>query len=211
MKTIAIFVHHPYCSVQSTNGIIAALDSDYRFKLFTKHPLPDNFFRDVDMVAVPGGLGDADNFSKLMVHNGESIKHFVQSGGAYLGICMGAYWAGKHYFDLVDSLDIVQYIRRPLTDTRRPHAKALDVLWQKRREKMFFYDGCSIIGKGPKRVWANYMNGDPMAVIQGRIGLIGCHPESDEHWYNSYTWMRKHSQLNHYQLLKNFVDSIMTA
>jgi hypothetical protein len=35
--TIALFVADPYCSVQSTNGIITALGNDYRFKLFSKN------------------------------------------------------------------------------------------------------------------------------------------------------------------------------
>ena len=33
MKTIALFIHQPKCSVQSANGIIRALGRDYRFKI----------------------------------------------------------------------------------------------------------------------------------------------------------------------------------
>ena len=28
---------------------------------------------------------------------------------------------------------------------------------------------------------ARYKNGDPMAIMQGNVGLIGCHPESEKH------------------------------
>jgi hypothetical protein len=36
-----------------------ALSSRYQFKIFTRHELEDDFFDDVDLVAVPGGIGDS--------------------------------------------------------------------------------------------------------------------------------------------------------
>ena len=101
MKTIAIFVHQPKCSVQSANGIIRALSPDYRFKIFTRQELEDDFFDDVDMVCIPGGIGDADSYSYLMQNHEKRIKKFVADGGKYLGICMGAYWADKNYLNIL--------------------------------------------------------------------------------------------------------------
>jgi glutamine amidotransferase-like uncharacterized protein len=209
---IALFLHQPKCSVQSGNGIIKALEPHYNFKIFTKHELEEDFFNDVDMIAFPGGIGDSDSYESLMKQNKQVITNFIQNGGAYLGICMGAYWAGSHYFNILDSVDAVQYITRPDTDTRRPHAKALTVNWQGEPEKMFFYDGCALVGDQRKfETIATYANGDPMAIIQNRIGLIGCHPESEPHWYQSYSWMKKHwHQGHHHDLLLNFVDAIMS-
>jgi glutamine amidotransferase-like uncharacterized protein len=208
---IALFLHQPYCSVQSGNGIIRALSPDYSFKIFTRHDLERDFFDDVDMVCFPGGFGDASNFEFLTRENGERIQEFVQRGGAYLGICMGAYWAGSEYFDLLEGVDAVQYITRPGTDTRRPHAKNLNVTWNGIPEKMYFYDGCALVGDENKfKTIARYTNGDPMAIIQNRIGLIGCHPESEPHWYDSYSWMRgKYHQGAHFRLLLEFVDNII--
>lgn len=208
---IALFLHQPYCSVQSGNGIIRALSPHYTFKIFTRHNLEADFFDDVDMIAFPGGLGDADNFKFLTKENGDRIRNFVSNGGAYLGICMGAYWAGKEYFNILNGVDAVQYITRPNTDTRRPHAKNLDVIWNGTPEKMFFYDGCALIGNERKfQTVARYANGDPMAIIQKRIGLIGCHPESEPHWYESYSWMQgKYHQGSQHRLLLEFVDTIM--
>jgi glutamine amidotransferase-like uncharacterized protein len=209
---IALFLHQPKCSVQSGNGIIKALEPHYNFKIFTKHELEEDFFNDVDMIAFPGGIGDSDSYESLMKQNKKVITNFIQNGGAYLGICMGAYWAGSHYFNILDSVDAVQYITRPNTDTRRPHAKALTVNWQGEPEKMFFYDGCALVGDQRKfETIASYANGDPMAIIQNRIGLIGCHPESEPHWYQSYSWMKKHwHNGHHHNLLLNFVDAIMS-
>ena len=210
MKTIALFLHQPYCSVQSNNGIIKSLSSHYSFKIFTRHDLENEFFDDVDCVCFPGGLGDAGKFDYLTAEHQTRIKKFVEQGGKYLGICMGAYWAGSEYFNILDNVDAVQYITRPNTDTRRPHAKALPVTWNGEPHKMFFYDGCALVGNGEYKNVATYANGDAMAIMQNNIGLIGCHPESEQHWYKSYSWMKPHYHNGiHHQLLLEFVNELM--
>ena len=206
--TIALFVADPYCSVQSANGIITALGKDYIFKLFSKNEMEDGFFDSVDIVAVPGGFGDASSFNRLFKAHQRGVKQFVRNGGKYLGICMGAYWAGSYYLDLLDSVDAVQYITQPNTDTRRPHAKDISIRWQGHPDRMFFYDGCALIGDTSKfDTIATYANGDAMAVIQDNIGLIGCHPEAEQFWYDSYSWMRgKH--VSKHDLLLDFVNQL---
>ena len=88
--TIALFIADPKCSVQSGNGIMQALGDDYKFKIFSKNKLETDFFDNVDMVAVPGGFGDASSYNTLFKHNAPRVKQFVKQGGKYLGICMGA-------------------------------------------------------------------------------------------------------------------------
>jgi hypothetical protein len=54
-------------------------------------------------------------------------------------------------------------------------------------------------------------NGDPMALIQDNVGIIGCHLESQPHWYDSYSWMQgKYHNDRHHKLLLEFVDELMT-
>jgi glutamine amidotransferase-like uncharacterized protein len=208
--TIALFLHQPKCSVQSGNGIIKALSSHYNFKIFTRHELEDDFFDEVDIVAVPGGFGDAESFTYLMGENGKRIKQFVANGGKYLGICMGAYWAGSYYLDILKDVDAEQYITRPNTDTKRPHAKEIAITWDNKPCSMYFYDGCALVGDESKfKTIARYANGDPMAIIQDNIGLIGCHPESEKHWYDSYSWMRRHwHNRAHHAMLLDFVNRL---
>ena len=210
-KTVALFLADPFCSVQSGNGIMKSLGNDYNFKIFGKNILEDDFFDGVDMIAVPGGLGDASSFDRLFQHNKDRVQEFVQNGGAYLGICMGAYWAGSGYLDILDDVDAVQYITQPNTDTRRPHAKAIDVTWNGHPDRMFFYDGCALVGNEKKfKTVATYANGDAMAITQGRIGLIGCHPESEKFWYEGYSWMGKHwHNGSHHKLLLDFVNDYL--
>lgn len=207
--TIALFVADPFCSVQSANGIIKALGNDYTFKLFSKNEVEQGFFNGIDIVAVPGGFGDANSFDRLFKANQRSVKQFVRDGGKYLGICMGAYWAGSHYLNILDGIEAVQYITQPNTDTRRPHAKDINIVWQEHSNRMFFYDGCALVGDASKfKTIATYTNGDAMAVIQNNTGLIGCHPEAESFWYDSYTWMQGKYVSNH-NLLLEFVDQLM--
>jgi hypothetical protein len=210
--TIALFICDPRCSVQSANGIIQALGRHYSFKIFSKNRVEDDFFDGVDMVAFPGGFGDADTFQTILKPNKKNVVDFVQQGGRYLGICMGAYWAGSHYFDILDGVDAVQYLKQPGADTRRPHAKNIDINWQGEPMSMFWYDGCALVGPGRYETVATYANGDAMAIYQKNIGLIGCHPESERFWFDSYSWMRPHwHHRQHHQLLLDFVDQLMCS
>ena len=209
---IALFVCDPKCSVQSTNGVMNALSSNYNFKLFSKNEVEEGFFDDVDMVVFPGGIGDSDSYDTVLKNNKDVVVDFVTRGGKYLGICMGAYWAGKDYFNILDKVDAVQYIRRPNACTRRPHAKNMPVVWRNQPCNMFFYDGCALVGgdMSPYETIATYSNGDNMAIIQNRIGLIGCHPESEQFWYDGYSWLKgKYHNGTQHELLLNFVNELM--
>jgi hypothetical protein len=209
--TVALFVADPFCSVQSGNGVILSLAQHYNFKLFSKNEVESVFFDNVDMIAVPGGIGDASSFENLFQYNKDRVREFVNQGGAYLGICMGAYWAGKHYLNILDNVDAVQYITQPNADTRRPHAKSIDITWKQHPDRMFFYDGCALIGDNTKfKTIAKYANGDAMAIIQNRIGLIGCHPESEKFWYDGYSWLAgKYHNGQHHKLLLHFVNQLL--
>jgi len=207
---IALFVCDPKCSVQSSNGVMNALSSHYNFKLFSKNEVEEGFFDDVDMVVFPGGIGDSDSYDTILKNNKDIVVDFVTRGGKYLGICMGAYWAGEDYFDILDGVDSLQYIKRPNTDTRRPHAKNIKINWQGNDTTMFFYDGCAMVGDGDYETIATYANGDAMAIIQKNIGLIGCHPESQQFWYDSYSWLKgKYHNGTHHKLLLDFVNELM--
>jgi glutamine amidotransferase PdxT len=188
-----------------------ALGQHYNFKIFSKNTLEYDFFDNVDMIAVPGGIGDSDTFKQLFKNNGDRVRDFINKGGRYLGICMGAYWAGSHYLNVLDEVDAVQYITQPNTDTRRPHAKNLSVTWKDEPMNMFFYDGCALVGNKHKfKTIATYANDDAMAIYQKRIGLIGCHPEAEQFWYDSYSYMKgKWHGGRHHELLLDFTNDLM--
>jgi hypothetical protein len=165
------------------------------------------------MIVIPGGFGDASTFDRAFKYTKDRVKTFVSGGGKYLGICMGAYWAGQHYFDILDSVDAVQYSTQPNTDTRRPHAKNISITWKNQPMNMFWYDGCALVGNSAKfNTIATYANGDAMAIIQNNIGVIGCHPESENYWYDSYSWMAgKYHNGQHHRLLLDFANQLNTG
>ena len=155
------------------------------------------------MVIFPGGVGDSETFHKYIGSEADIIRNFVGKGKRYLGICMGAYWAGHHYFDIVNNIDIVQYIRRPNTDIKRSFGTLAKITWNNEPLQMYFYDGAAMIGKNFTTI-ATYKNKDPMAVIQNHIGLIGCHPESMKSWYTRNTMKLYWHEYYHHKLLSNF-------
>jgi hypothetical protein len=202
--TIAVFLHHPICSADSVNGVIAAMSSLARIKIFTKHKVADGFFNDVDLVVFPGGDGEATAFRSALKDNLNDVRGFMQRGGKYLGICMGAYWADAYYFNLLQGTRCVQYIKRPRADIRSSYGTVAAVNWQGQDKRMYFYDGPTYVG-GAFHTLASYANGDPMAVVQGSVGLIGCHLESQQHWYRKKVLQPHWHQNTHHRLLWQFV------
>jgi hypothetical protein len=59
------------------------------------------------------------------------------------------------------------------------------------------------------RTIARYVNNDPMAIIQGNIGVIGCHPESLEYWYDKKYMEKRWHKGHHHELLLGFVDELV--
>jgi glutamine amidotransferase-like uncharacterized protein len=187
-----------------------ALSGRYEIRIFTRHDFTKKTLKKADIIAFPGGIGNSGSFEELLENRVDLVKEYLASGGRYLGICMGAYWAGHYYFDILDGIKPVQYIKRRDTEIKRSYATVAEVAWKDKLETMYFYDGCALIGKPDKqKVIATYANGDPMAIMQNRIGLIGCHPESSLSWYQQ-PYLKQHwHEFRHHKLLLNFVNDLM--
>jgi len=207
---VAIFIHHPECSVQSAHGILKSLSPKYTVDFFGHNEITDTRFDKCDLIAFPGGIGDSESWHRIIGDRADVIRNQVEKHKPYLGICMGAYWAGPHYFDLVQGLKTPQYIKRRRSDIKRSFATTTPVIWQGHQYQMFFYDGCSLLSQDPNvQIVARYSNGDPAAIIKDSIGLIGPHPESDSYWYyKSYLTAHWHDY-HHNKLLLNFVDTLI--
>jgi len=211
MKTIALFNHHPECSDQCCKGMMRALEPHYKIKWFTVRDDLKEVVKNVDCIAFPGGIGDSDSFFDYFSRTRSNvISSFIDDGGKYLGICMGAYWAGSRYFDILNNVNCVQYIKRPTAEIRRSYGTVADIEWLGQKEKMFFYDGCTFVGSGRYDTIAKYANDEPMAIIQGNVGIIGCHPESEEFWYEEpYKYLSGYyHDGRHHNLLLEFVNKL---
>ena len=211
---MALFRNHPECSRQCSQGMITALTPHYDIQIFARGQLDAELLSGVDIVAFPGGIGDADSYYQFFPRRvGNLVADFVDRGGHYLGICMGAYWAAHWYFDILDGVDAVQYIKQPTAEIRRSWGTVAKVQWLGQTEHMFFYDGCALIGDSTRfETIATYANGDPMAIIQNRVGVIGCHPESEPSWYekpHAYHARKHWHEWYHHHLLLGFVDRLI--
>jgi len=207
---LAIFLNHPECSAHCCVGMYEALHPHYQVKFFNRDQLTAKYLKKFDVVAFPGGIGDSDTFDTLVRPRAEIVKEYLNNGGRYLGICMGAYWAGHHYFDILDGIRAEQYIKRPGADVRRSFGTVSNITWNGQQENMYFYDGCSLLGETEKSdVIARYPNGDAMALMQDRIGIIGCHPEALPSWYDKKHLKPHWHEGRHHVLLLNFVNELM--
>jgi glutamine amidotransferase-like uncharacterized protein len=211
MKKAALFLHNPECSLCSCEGIIKSLIPEYHIEIFSEINCDRKTIRGKDLIIFPGGIGDADSYDKFFsVESIKAVQSFVKRGGKYLGICMGAYWAGKHYFNLLKHVDTEQYIKRRRSEIRRSYGTVAKVKWLEEEVNMYFYDGCALVGDNTKfDTIATYFNKDPMAIIQNNIGLIGCHPESLKYWYNPNYLKKYWHKGYHHKLLLNFTNQLL--
>jgi len=211
--TMAIFIHDPQCETECALGMIDGLIRDFDIRTFGLNDLTLGFLNQFDVVAFPGGMGDADDFDEIFdeMHIW-AVKEYLKDGGKYFGICMGAYWAGSHYFDITPGLTIDQYIERPTGDITTEGPTVADVTWLGIGETMYFYDGCAILGESwGMDVHARYANDDPMAVIQGNVGVIGCHPEALAWWYTEGGMYADQYTKQHARLMSNFVKDLVNS
>jgi len=181
--TIAIFIHDPQCETECALGMIEGFVNEFDVRTFGLGNLHYNFLKQFDVVAFPGGMGDSDDFYNIFTKEHISaVQTYVAKGGKYFGICMGAYWADSRYFNIVEGLEIDQYIERATSDIDTDGPTVAKISYYGKDDYMYFYDGCAIIGENIGVV-AKYANGDTMAGIQGNVGLFGCHPEALMWWY----------------------------
>lgn len=207
--TIAIFIHDPQCETECALGMIQGFLPDFHVRTFGIDELNYHFLMPFDVVAFPGGMGDSDDFDNIFSHKQVlAVQDYVQNGGKYFGICMGAYWAGPNYFDVVDGLEVTQYIERLAADVVVDGPTVADVWFGDNAETMFFYDGCAILGTD-MQVVATYQNGDAMAAIQDNVGLFGCHPEALEWWYLEGGMPDDWYTPAHAQLMRDFVRQLL--
>ena len=182
--------------------MLKALGEEFDVRILGPEDCTARKMKSMQLVAFPGGVGEADEWSTLFQNKADDVRNYVAKGGGYLSICMGAYWAGPGYFDLVPGLQVEQYIKSTGSEIRRSYMTTAEVDWLGNREKMFFWDGPVMNEVGT--VVARYKNGRVMSLRQGKVGLIGCHPESQQSWYEK-KYMRRHWHGGrHWALLREF-------
>ncbi|MBV8545868.1 MAG: hypothetical protein JO093_22380 [Acidobacteria bacterium] len=135
------------------------------------------------LIIIPGG--DFTRFGNgLRKETTANLRDAVQHGVSYLGICGGAFFAGRSPYNGLNLTSGVQFgfysveargVRKTAVPILGAGTPALDQYWE---------DGPQLSGWGA--VVGKYPDGTP-AVVQGQFGngwiiLSGVHPEAPENW-----------------------------
>lgn len=201
-ENIAVYVQSPIADVECAEAVKNILSIKHNAFYLTHDTLNSNNLRNVDCLVFPGGLGDVDAFDKLLKDRKRVVQSYFNSKHVYMGICMGAYIAGKDYFNIARDVKITQYIKRPTSKTRTQLPTVTKCTWNNHTHMMYFFDGPVFVGRlQPAEKIACYSNGDAAAIIKktstGTFVGIGPHPESTEEWYDTDTlkpYWHKHMQ-----------------
>ena len=202
MKSLVyVYTDHPMCSIDCADATCEVLNQSgmYDARLIGPSAFPKlkfnrkNLFK-ADCIVFPGGDGDADQFDKDLYKYTRLVNEYVKRGGRYVGICQGSYFAGKHYFNLLEGYDAVQYIKTQNACTRRSGPEIVKINWKGNGPlPIYFHDGAAFKDEGRRDCFANvlgrYKNKEIAALVQtkgnGSIGVIGPHPEAQKWWFYS--------------------------
>ncbi|TMC13877.1 MAG: hypothetical protein E6J34_24320 [Chloroflexi bacterium] len=164
----------------------------------------------------PGGDDDLDEAYAIMRSDAPLIRHFVNSGGRYLGFCMGGYLAGASPgFKLLPG-DTDSYVSSHQATVTTTDDTTIQVYWRDQLRTVYFQDGPHFLIErhAPDvTVLARYTNGKIAALVapfgQGIVGVVGPHPEATADWYRAYHLTAPDGltlDLGH-----DLIDTVMTA
>jgi len=212
------------CSLDCADAVCDVLNDSgmYRAKMIGPHSFPEMEFSvknlmKADCLVIPGGWGDSDQFDEQLISYSDIIIDYIAKGGKYLGICMGSYFVGSHYLNILNKADVVQYVKRKAATVHHENHDIVNLLWEGEQKTVYFHDGAAFIPtskKIPAEIIATYQNGDAAALIQkykkGRFGVIGPHPEAMKWWFYSQTRIKNRwKDCIQHDLLLNFVEKLL--
>ncbi|WP_235686675.1 BPL-N domain-containing protein [Tomitella gaofuii] len=181
------------CCPEAAAALVAASGYGFDVRFVGEHErlrLSPSVLADAALYVQPGG-GSLGPAWKHLARHRETVRGFVDAGGSYLGLCLGAYLAGATPgFGLLPG-DTDQYIRTRGAAVRDTHPHLVDVTWRGRPRSMYFQDGAEIIVDVPHtaghEVLGRYPNGAIAALAAdfgvGRVAVSGPHPEATRDWF----------------------------
>ena len=208
-KRIAIYQQEPIFAADCALAIKSILQKEYKnVTIITHKTCNKSLLKNIDCVVFPGGIGDVDNFDVLLKNKKRLIHDYVQQGGRYMGICMGAYVTTELYFDILNKTSAEQYIKHPGADVHTTSKTITTVIFESNHLTAYFYDGPVFEDDiEHHQVLATYHDGSAAAIIKpfglGRVLCVGPHLESQQDWYDTPKlrphW---HAGAHHVMLLK---------
>ena len=225
-----VYVEHPMCSLDCADAVLDVLNLSGKYTARFVGPssfpytiLTEELLASASCLVVPGGLGDADQYDDSFLRIlAPLIKNYLAKGGRYMGICAGGYFAGHHYMDILKpGTKAAQYVRRKHSTVKHEEHDVVTVNWASRECTVYFHDGAAFV---PRRwfnrisgaVVARYTNGDAAALIQnykqGKVGVMGPHPEAQKWWFYSQTRINKRwRDCMQHELLLDFAERLLSS
>lgn len=159
---------------------------------FVKAPLRTSDLAQAKLYVQPGGGADLQRTWKDLKSSADVLRTWVREGGSYLGLCFGAYLAGRNPgFNLLPG-DTDGYTDSEGAVVDDDRDTVIEVTWRGKPRHVYFQDGPTFFFGGAEEVevLASYPgNGLPAAAVarygKGRVGVSGPHPEADASWYDN--------------------------
>lgn len=175
-----------------------------------------NILSTAKLYVQPGG-GDIFETWPHVRQYASLLRDFVRNGGRYLGVCLGAYFAGTFpgYGLLPGSGQTDQYITSKGAIVTSEIDTVIPLYWRGSRRHVYFQDGTRLMidhTASSAQILAVYTNGEIAAAVQnngkGRVGMVGPHPEADESWYSMYKLRNPDGRMS-FDLFDDLVNTLM--
>jgi glutamine amidotransferase-like uncharacterized protein len=174
--------------------------------------------KNATMYMVPGGEDCEASHHCWTASDRDNIKRYVQNGGIYFGVCLGAYWAGDwpgvlaNFEPLhISGAHVLEFTR----DKKEKESRLEQVIWNGKKIWTYFQDGPAFLVDRDKsepttqtKVIATYVN--PVFVDEnkkptvaafithygkGVVGVSGVHLEGPIDWHLEPTVKQKLDEL----------------
>lgn len=193
-KPVALVYRGP-ASVTSCEDAVAMALADKYSIVFTgpkdKPPLEALVMPGAAIWVQPGGGDDVDVAWAACSGHKDALRAWVEGGGRYIGICMGAFLAGGLGYEVLGpNAETMVYIEMPDAQAKDLKTYIIDMTWGNKVVKCFYQGGPAFDFKdgAPGEVVARYSNNAIASLIvpmgKGRVGVIGPHPEVTQEWYD---------------------------
>ncbi len=218
-QPIALIYRGPATCEGCPESVAALLKSSYKIVYAgpeEKVDVDEETLSIAKLYVQPGG-DDLDDSWPHVRQYAKPIRKYVKNGGRYLGICLGGYLAGTEPgFDLLPGHGQTdQYITSKGAVVTTEIDTVVPVIWRGKQRHIYFQDGARFeldLGAAPTEVLAHYTNGQIAAAVQdsgeGRVGMVGPHPEADEDWYEENNLENPDGKLS-FDLFYDLLNTLM--
>lgn len=155
----------------------------------TGTPLTASVLAQASLYVQPGGGSDLQATWKDLAPVADDMRSWVADGGSYMGMCFGAYLAGRDPgFGLLPG-DAFGWAGSDGASVPDDRDTVIPVRWRGHRRHVYFQDGPGfrIDDEEKTTVLATYDDGVPAVLVarygKGRVGVTGPHPEASRTWF----------------------------